>query len=339
MVLKNINPIAKKSLFALITAIICTMLIVFIYFWGKPGKIFGIILFTLISIFAVFEFVKSFQLPFWAKVFLSLSSVFVVLTPLNNDFINFINVDNKILTQLPNENWPNPEYSSILIELIQEQFSFSVASVPFIGFPILIILILIPCLFIKDKSKILSSFFTILIIVILISFATKFLLYLTILQFSLILILISSVILTDSLAYFGGKLFGNKIFKRKLAPNISPNKTIEGAIAGFVGSFLFLLLFFWLNYAKINYGFDQGINFGKLSELDPLILLIIIPIIVPIFAILGDLLFSFTKRRQEIKDFSNLIPSHGGLLDRFDSLIMVIFVFGILIAILGAFVQ
>lgn len=335
MISKKLSPTFKKSIFALMTAIVCTTLIIIIYFWEKPGKIFGIILFTLIAMFAIFEFVKSFRLPIWAKLFIPLSSVFIMLTPLNNDFINFINVDNETLTQLPDFGSPYPEYALILIQLIQSQFKFSIAAIPFIAFPILIILILIPCLFSEDKSKIFSNFLTIFIVVILTSFAVKFLLYFTILQFSLILILMSSVILTDSLAYFVGKLLGNKFFIRKLAPTISPNKTIEGAIAGYVGGFLFLFIFFWLNFSRIKYGFDSGINFGKLSEFDPLILLIVIPIIVPLIAILGDLLFSFIKRRLEIKDFSNLIPSHGGLLDRFDSLILVIFVFGTLIAILG----
>jgi phosphatidate cytidylyltransferase len=312
----KLNPMVKKSLFALLVAIFCVGLITLIYFLETPGKILGLSIFSLIAIFTTFEFCKSFEIPTWSKFIIPSAAVFIMITPFSENFINFINTPNSELTDLA----ASSKYTNILKELIQEQFMFYVAGIPGIGFPIIFIFVLIPCLFIKDKAKIIPSFFALLIGIILITFSIKFLLYLIILQFSLTLVLITSVVLTDTFAYFGGRLFGHKLFKKKLAPKISPNKTIEGAIVGFVISSAFLFLIFGLNYAHI----PGGINFGKMN-IDPLISLIVVPITIPIAAIVGDLLFSFIKRKLNIKDFSNLIPSHGGVLDRFDSLILVIF--------------
>ena len=316
MFLKKMSPVAIKSLFAFIIAIICITLITLIYFLETPGKILGLVTFSLISLFTTFEFCKSFEIPNWTKYIIPLSAIFIMLTPFSDDFIDFVNVPNEQLTSLEQTS----DFRYIFKSLIQEQFLFYVSNIPGIGFPILVFIILIPCLFIKNKRKILPIFLTLLIGIILINFAIKFLLYFVILQFSLILVLITSVILTDSFAYFGGKFFGNKLFEKKLAPKISPNKTIEGAIIGYTVSALFLFIIFGLNFAKI----PGGINFGKL-EIDSLTLLLVVPIFIPLAAIAGDLLFSLIKRKLEIKDFSNLIPSHGGVLDRFDSLILVIF--------------
>ncbi len=324
MSLKNMNPVAKKSLFAFIIAIFCVTLIMLIYYLGTPGKILGLVIFTLISVFTIFEFSNSFKIPIWAKFFIPLSGAFIMLTPFNTDFINFIITPNNELTSLE----PGSKFEDILIILLRDQFMFSVNDIPGIGFPILATIILIPCFFIKDKSKIISTFLTLLLGIILITFSIKFLFYLIILQFSLIITLILSVVLVDTFAYFGGKLFGNKLFKKKLAPNISPNKTIEGAIIGYFVSCAFLFIIFGLNFAQI----PGGINFGKLGGINTWILLFVAPISIPIVAIMGDLLFSFTKRKLEIKDFSNLLPSHGGILDRFDSLILVVFIFSFCIS-------
>lgn len=112
--------------------------------------------------------------------------------------------------------------------------------------------------------------------------------------------------LADSGAYFAGMLFG----KHKLCPAISPKKTVEGAIGGlvcgFLGSILVGFVFTWI------YG-DVSINF---------IPLIIIGLINPIVSIFGDLTFSIIKRACDIKDYGSIMPGHGGMLDRFDSIIL-----------------
>ncbi len=104
---------------------------------------------------------------------------------------------------------------------------------------------------------------------------------------------------TDTMAYFSGFLFG----KTKLCPKISPKKTVEGAIGGAFGSIVFCGLF--------GYFFAQ----------DLLIHCLLIGFIGSIAAQLGDLTASIFKRKMGIKDYGNLIPGHGGILDRFDSVL------------------
>ncbi|MBM7613696.1 phosphatidate cytidylyltransferase [Alkaliphilus hydrothermalis] len=104
---------------------------------------------------------------------------------------------------------------------------------------------------------------------------------------------------TDTCAYFTGVFFG----KRKLCPVISPKKTIEGAIGGLVGSIVI-----------------SGI-FGYLFLADHLLVVLLIGLIGSILSVFGDLTASIIKRYVEVKDYGNLMPGHGGVLDRFDSIL------------------
>lgn len=106
--------------------------------------------------------------------------------------------------------------------------------------------------------------------------------------------------MTDTFAYFSGYLFG----EHKLIPNVSPKKTIEGSIGGILGSTICCLIF------------------GYIFKLD-MALMIVMGIIGSIIAQIGDLFASSIKRYVGIKDYGNLIPGHGGVLDRFDSVILV----------------
>jgi len=115
---------------------------------------------------------------------------------------------------------------------------------------------------------------------------------------SLFIFLITIVILTDSMAYFTGRFFG----KHKLAPKISPKKTIEGAIGG------------WL------FGASFAIGFGLATELfAQMWVLIALAVFLPVLSQIGDLVASALKRQYDIKDFGNMFPGHGGVMDRVDS--------------------
>ena len=112
--------------------------------------------------------------------------------------------------------------------------------------------------------------------------------------------LLSITITTDIFALISGKLIG----KHKIAPLISPNKTWEGSICGTlvataISSIFYLNLISSANIFKV----------------------IIITFILSVIGNLGDLVFSKIKRENKIKDFSNIIPGHGGILDRIDSLV------------------
>lgn len=109
----------------------------------------------------------------------------------------------------------------------------------------------------------------------------------------------------DTLAYFGGLRWG----RRKLAPNVSPNKTVEGAIAGFTGSVAAGALFGWLVFGV---WLGQGIT-APLAAVGAAA--------IAIAGQIGDLAESLLKREAGVKDSGRLLPGHGGVLDRFDALI------------------
>ncbi|HCA72222.1 MAG TPA: phosphatidate cytidylyltransferase [Ruminococcaceae bacterium] len=113
----------------------------------------------------------------------------------------------------------------------------------------------------------------------------------------------------DAGAYIFGSLFG----KRKLCPNISPKKTVEGAVGGIISDVMVMLLFGFI-FQNLYWGGTVYVNF---------VVLIVIGLVGAILSMLGDLSFSIIKRSCHIKDFSDLIPGHGGILDRFDSVIFV----------------
>lgn len=107
---------------------------------------------------------------------------------------------------------------------------------------------------------------------------------------------------TDSFAYVWGKLLG----KHKLAPHISAGKTVEGTIGGILTTMAFSATF-PLIFTSLGYSYIEWIIYGGLIGL---------------FAVPSDLSESLLKRRAQIKDSGNILPGHGGILDRFDSVLL-----------------
>lgn len=138
-------------------------------------------------------------------------------------------------------------------------------------------------------------------VVLLLSFAFKVMIYLRLESINLPIYLLAISTMTDTFALLTGVKFG----KTKLVKSISPNKTVEGLIGGtlfgtLIGSFVYYLL-----YKEIT------------------IYIVISTLFLSIIGQLGDLVFSSIKREYKIKDYSNLIPGHGGVLDRLDSIIFI----------------
>lgn len=116
--------------------------------------------------------------------------------------------------------------------------------------------------------------------------------------------------LSDTGAYFFGSYFG----KNKLCPHISPKKTVEGVVGG--------ILLCTIGSVLIFYVFSK---FIFLDQIQPNYLIVtIVSTTGSIISVFGDLVFSAIKRGYKVKDFGNIMPGHGGILDRFDSVIFVV---------------
>ena len=123
--------------------------------------------------------------------------------------------------------------------------------------------------------------------------------------------------LSDTGAYFVGRAFG----KHKLAPLISPKKTVEGVFGGVLGAVVGMVAY----CAVLQIFFDFRVNY---------IYAMVYGIVGSACAVFGDLSFSVIKRQTGIKDYGKIFPGHGGILDRFDSMIVVAPLTEILLAFL-----
>jgi phosphatidate cytidylyltransferase len=120
----------------------------------------------------------------------------------------------------------------------------------------------------------------------------------------------------DIAAYAGGRAFG----RRKLAPTLSPGKSWEGAVSGFVGVCLLALFWLWFDQRFVS---DAPSLFSRLRSAGPLWLVGSV-VLLTATSVVGDLLESLVKRGAGMKDSSQLLPGHGGVLDRVDALLPVL---------------
>jgi phosphatidate cytidylyltransferase len=121
-----------------------------------------------------------------------------------------------------------------------------------------------------------------------------------------ILVPFAMAFLSDTGAYFAGMKFG----KHKLAPVISPKKTVEGVVGGVVAAMVGMLIYCLVLqvFFKLRTNYLAALLYGIVGAFG---------------GVFGDLCFSVVKRQTGIKDYGNLIPGHGGILDRFDSMMVV----------------
>lgn len=182
----------------------------------------------------------------------------------------------------------------------QKVFGFLTEQTITLGFAVLVVLLAV----VLHKQFSLYSIAALISMPLILSFAFASLRFLYLGQNGLfyLLLLLNFSSICDCGAYFVGVTMG----KHKLCPEISPKKTIEGAVGGIISSLLVsVLLCFTMNGGK------------------NLVTLLILTIPLCILGMFGDLFASVIKRNVGIKDYGKLIPGHGGILDRFDSILLV----------------
>ena len=166
----------------------------------------------------------------------------------------------------------------------------------------LVLLVVCSCLYLFkfDERKLEDGMATIIGVVYIVLFSYHVVLVDQTVHSILVWTIVFSAFGTDIFAYFTGYALG----KHKLCPKISPKKTIEGSIGGILGSMLLCGLFGW--FAAGGVYFMHTLAIGALGG---------------VISQAGDLTASVFKRKMGIKDYGNLIPGHGGVLDRFDSVL------------------
>ena len=147
--------------------------------------------------------------------------------------------------------------------------------------------------------------------------AFRYLIVIRTMNIHFIIYLLMVTIMTDTFAHF----FGTKLGRVKLCPYVSPNKTVEGMAGGtFFGTFIASIYYLTFINASAN-----------------ALLVIAVSLLLSLVAQVGDLVFSAIKRKYDVKDYGNIMPGHGGVLDRLDSLIFAMLVFSLLYEILIVF--
>lgn len=184
-------------------------------------------------------------------------------------------------------------------------YSFTYITVSYVKILLPIFLLLVPTIFYKNNKYLTKDAFFMIGSIYLLGFLFNLFIIIRNINIYLLLYLLSITILTDTFAYLVGMLIG----KHKMAPLISPKKSWEGAIGGLIGGSTIAAIIYSNLVGQFN------------------IKILLLTILLSIIGQIGDLIFSKIKRENEIKDFSNIMPGHGGILDRLDSITFVMFAY------------
>lgn len=174
-----------------------------------------------------------------------------------------------------------------------------------------LLLILLPSVFYKENKYSLNDGISLLGFIYLIGISFNLIINIRLLDLNLFIYLISITVITDTFAYLVGTLIG----KHKMSPKISPKKSWEGFIGGLLGGTIISLIVYNNLVSNVTIG------------------IVFLTIFLTIVGQVGDLVFSKIKRENKIKDFSNLMPGHGGLLDRLDSFIIVVLTYSFIVLV------
>jgi len=206
-------------------------------------------------------------------------------------------------------------FADSFVELFQMPEKYNINILPFILIIILLIMILRKNYKLNDAAY---SFLTITYLGLSFGCLVNFFLKPNGMYALIYIIIIQNI--TDSFAFFVGRVFG----KHKLCPDISPKKTVEGAIGGSLVCTLLVPIYAILLSDKLNFPFGNSV-----------ILIILFTLFLSIVDQFGDLVASVIKRHFNVKDYSNLFPGHGGVLDRLDSILFTSLVYTYLLDLIS----
>lgn len=303
------NGVSKRFIYAFIFLGITIPAFFIIAFGGIPGRIIGLVMLTLIGMVGIYEVLTTAKVSQYIALLAAMLITIYMFLPWNHFYEDLINFDKNTiiyshgharligLTDVIHmaignwQNWLVISIISIIPLITDEEFRES----PRVMYRQIIVslTILITCIFVKSLWVI------------------------TMFDWTLIFFFLPIAIISDTFAYFGGMKFGKTWFNgAKFAPNVSPKKTWAGFAVGFVFTLVFTItagyfMHVWKDFGEGNTEIILSVVFG-----------ILLSLITPY----GDLLFSWFKRTCGKKDFSNLIPGHGGIYDRLDSMSIVIVV-------------
>ena len=276
------------SVLAMLSIVLPTVFIT--AYAGKPGKYIGMAGYAFVAFWGTYEVAKNLKISLPSSIYIGLISLVIFAHP----------------------------WTPIKPDIIVNDYSFSGLTKTFFSWESFLVMFMATLIvFIepemrKDVKTAATKLFIIIFTILAMSIFTKFIWLVNMYHFEFIFFFLLIAIVADTFAYLGGKYLGSKIFNgAKLAPKISPKKTWAGFIIGYVFTAAFISIVGWYSHA--------------FSTTDHEILaLVLLSVILPVVSVAGDLIFSLFKRYLGIKDFSNLMPGHGGILDRLDAMSVVV---------------
>lgn len=324
------NNIHKRLFVVVLLLMVFVPSIIIVTTLGYKGRIYGYIFYLIFVVIGVYEITRTVKalFPFliW-YVLVGIASFYLHFYNLTENIIHTNNINSiAIVIQNNFQNIWQPLLLTLMGALLPIIVYFKLAWFGFLD--------LRTVLKFQWKKMIGIPFFGMFFI----PMVAKYFWILNILNVWALGLLISISSISDTMALFGGMLFGKKFIKRPFTPMISPNKTWEGAISGYLSSAIAIIIITLLivhNETLLNNMWF--VRDKKIIHTDNMaaksIFTALITMVLPIVSILGDLFFSWIKRKTGIKDYSQIIPGHGGILDRFDSLFLVTLVYIILIGL------
>ncbi|MGX9340630.1 phosphatidate cytidylyltransferase [Mycoplasma sp. 4044] len=292
--MKNLT---KRAFSATILFLILIPFVFITYYANFVGRIIGICFYIAFALWASWEIIKHFNIDLASKILLMTGILLMMLLP----YEIFANLKNQAFWAIDSKILLN-RYAFLAISF-SDKLYFTDLIFAFIPFLLAMLL--------NIKKIIWSQWLIALLVLLIVPIFSKILFIVNVKNIYILLAIELVAVSVDTSAMLGGMAFGQKIIKRKFAPRLSPKKTWEGALCAFLLGSLAVYMLFCLpgmvakNSITTIYTSDLQVAFGVLF-------------LAPI-TIYADLLFSAFKRSLKIKDFSNLIPGHGGIMDRFDS--------------------